>query len=285
MLTVNFARTLQRQVEAKRYLQNALGNGELFTCPFVANCQNSCSAKHFYVDQRPHIGDHYDIHIDGEPQRIVVIGQEYGTSDQFVSVDDRTHTIHACGDHRFGKRNPHMRGTTSILRLLLGKGLGSDAEGERLGVGEAHLFQGFSLVNALMCSAIDRSPSEESGSGSAQGRASATMFKNCSNHLRALLQILEPTVVVVQGTNHKIVAAVSLALDASLLPGRQCVEVAGRDAEVLIIPHPSAPSYGWWGRSAKSRYLLDQIVPLIGNVGGRSASALPNRDIVMAGKI
>ena len=44
----------------------------------------------------------------------------------------------------FQGRNPHMRGTTSILRLLLDRCPGTDDEGERLfgeDKGTAHIFE------------------------------------------------------------------------------------------------------------------------------------------------
>ena len=45
-----------------------------------------------------------------------------------------------------------MRGTTLPRRLLLGREPGTDAEGERLLDG--HIFDGFALVNFLLCSAL-----------------------------------------------------------------------------------------------------------------------------------
>lgn len=53
-------------------------------------------------------------------------------------------------------RNPHMRGTTSALRILFGNGLGADWEGEFVTTvnGERfHVFDAFALVNVLLCSA------------------------------------------------------------------------------------------------------------------------------------
>ncbi len=60
----------------------------------------------------------------------------------------------AGGDYQ--ARNPHMRGTANVLRLLFGIPLGADhnsefmmIEGERI-----HIFDAFALVNYLLCSAV-----------------------------------------------------------------------------------------------------------------------------------
>lgn len=47
-----------------------------------------------------------------------------------------------------------MRGTSSTLRLLLGREPGDDEEGERLLDG--HIFGGFALVNYLLCMALKK---------------------------------------------------------------------------------------------------------------------------------
>ena len=67
-----------------------------------------------------------------------MVGQEYGRKDELVKLEDRHEMIvnWAGHDQRFkaqdgyAVRNPHMKGCTSLLRLILGLGLGADYDGE-----------------------------------------------------------------------------------------------------------------------------------------------------------
>ena len=75
-----------------------------------------------------HVGKHYDLLVDDQELRIVVVGQEYGQAFSQVDLEGRTSMIDGSASEGFGRRNPHMRGTTSILRLLLGGEPGTDVE-------------------------------------------------------------------------------------------------------------------------------------------------------------
>ena len=157
-----------------------------------------------------HVGRRFDLRVDGRPLRIVVVGQESGLPKDpqlqrlasRVSLDDRYLQIHdSAGVKRryytepgHQGRNPHMRGTTSALRVIFGKGLGADHAGEFIhpaGGKPFHIFDGFALVNRLLCSA---GPPQSS-----QGRPTRTMFQNCATHFAATMSILQPTLVISQG--------------------------------------------------------------------------------------
>ena len=77
-----------------------------------------------------HVGKHYDLTVNGQELRIVVVGQEYGSRHRCHTLEERT----AMGNRSTGfqGRNAHMKGTTSLLRLMLGRRTGSDPEGELL---------------------------------------------------------------------------------------------------------------------------------------------------------
>ncbi len=157
-----------------------------------------------------HVGRRFDLTLGGEPLRIVVVGQESGLAKgpsaaifgRKVTMETRyRQTLNGSGLERryyaqdgYPGRNPHMRGTTTALRLLLGTGLGTDYEGEfvRPIKGQPfHLFDGFALVNRLLCSA--------GPPGGSQGRPTSIMARNCGIHFAATLSILEPTIVILQG--------------------------------------------------------------------------------------
>jgi hypothetical protein len=119
-----------------------------------------------------HVGRHFDLEIGGRPLRIVIVGQESGwpkgpgarRRGRRVTLEKRYEIVHdVTGQERryyaepgHPGRNPHMRGTTQALRIIFGKGPGTRFEDEFVtpSKGRAfHIFDGFALVNRLLCSA------------------------------------------------------------------------------------------------------------------------------------
>ena len=155
----NPARTARRIRKLEEYVRCDLLYNERFICKHHQDCRAS-APPYFYEGQMSHVGKHYDLRVGGQELGIVVVGQEYGQELTGVDLEGRTAMIDGSAGKGFQGRNPHMRGTTSILRLLLDRRPGD--EGERLfgeDKGTAHIFDGFALVNALLCSAVKK-PSE-----------------------------------------------------------------------------------------------------------------------------
>ena len=206
-----------------------------------------------------HVGCHYDLEVDGRPMRIVCIGQEYGQSVSCVDLKERYQMISKYAPRNFNDRSKHMGGVTSTLRLLLGREPGLDKEGEQLFPG-THIFDGFALVNYLLCSVLKerRDPSEKGGG---KGNSSATMKRKCIRHLMKTLEILEPTVIVVHGKG------VSKWLaNKRLLLGENCLRTMRVNeswTDALVFEHPSSPGKGSWGVSTNSRYLRECVTPVI----------------------
>ena len=89
--------------------------------------------------------------------------------------------------------------------------------------------------------------------GAAKGRSSGVMQRNCAGHFRRTVEILEPTVVVLQGQGVRKWTAESLGIPKQGSVLEKAV-INGRDVDVLTFNHPSAPgSSAWWGRSPDSR--------------------------------
>src|SRR5208282_6002087 len=145
-----------------------------------------------------HVGSHYDLEIDGKPMRIVIVGQEYGHPPPRVDLKGRRAMVLDTGDKvRWHDRDPHMKGTTTLLRLLHKRRPGDDAPGEHLTLDSdepIHLFQGFALANYLLCSRVHEH--SERGKPRRQGRPTDTMFRNCTRHFMKAIDILEPTVLL-----------------------------------------------------------------------------------------
>ena len=207
-----------------------------------------------------HVGRHYDLEADGRPVRIVVLGQEYGQARECVDLAGRSEMIALSAQAGFRGRNPHMKGVTSTLRLLLGRSPGEDSEGERLFDG--HVFDGCAQVNYLLCTALT-TPRSKDAHGGGRGNSSVEMQRNCGRHFLHTMEILEPTVIVVHG-----LALRRWMTNALPLPQvgstAEVVEIAGRRADLLTFTHPSAGGHsGWWGATPRTRYLRETVAPAI----------------------
>ena len=262
--------TARRRDALKAYMdEHVLGPGG-FCCALYAACRGSTrDDDRFFEGQLSHLGHHYDLHLDGRPLRVVVVGQENGAPRQGVdpsciSLAERYEQIHgrsglerryrAGGGHR--ARNPHMRGTTSALRIIFGKGLGKnweeefiqDADGEPF-----HIFDAFALVNVLLCSNFHADKNT--------GASTKTMRRNCLSHFAATIKILEPTLLVLQGEGVQDWIAPVLGLMEERTP--HLAEANFADARVVVcrFSHPAAHLNLSWGNRLDAPYLLQVVEP------------------------
>ncbi len=252
------------------FTANVLAGG--FVCAHKSECKRSHPGT-FLEGQLHHVGQFYDLLLDRSPLRVVIVGQEYGHGPAQVDSHHRHAMIMDSGTQcRFEAepghkgRNPHMRGTTSALRLLFGIPLGSDYESESVPIdGErVHLFDAFALVNYLLCSAV----AEDSRS---RGLATPTMKKSCRHHFREALRILEPTVVVVQGKNFW--PWVQDAFDSVNRIHRShpvhAARLGSMQALVASFTHPSARYPSNWGMNDRTPYLLEVVAPSLAWIRNR----------------
>ena len=237
-----------------------LSDDGVFICRHFKECRASRSGFPFHPGQMNHVGRHYDLELDGQAMRIVVLGQEYGQAREYVDLAGRSEMIALSAQAGFRGRNPHMKGVTSTLRLLLGRELGDDEAGERLLDG--HIFDGFAQVNYLLCTALT-TPRSKDAHGGGRGHSSIAMQRNCGRHFLRTMEILEPTVIVVHG-----LALRRWMTNALPLPQvgstAEVVEIAGKRADLLTFTHPSAGGHsGWWGTTPRTRYLREAVAPAI----------------------
>jgi hypothetical protein len=256
----NRVKTHQRRKALETYLTtNILGSD--FICRDYGACKSS-HAGSYYEGQLHHIGQCYDILADGAPLRVMIVGQEYGQPPARVSCEARHEMIMSSGiDCRFTAesghepRNPHMRGTTSVLRLLFGIPLGADFNSEFISIdGERrHIFEAFALVNYLLCSAV----TEETKT---RGLATPEMKKNCLKNFRVALEILEPSVVIVQGKRYW--PSVQNAFDEVTPEIHQIyrAKLGSMQTLVAVFTHPSAHYPHNWGTNDHTPYLLSTVV-------------------------
>jgi hypothetical protein len=254
-------------VGAKRRVEqlDAYFRENVFRCGHLGACQLSAERKGYCFNpvQLPHVGAVYDLAHEGRPWRIAVCGQEAGGAKGDVSIIARSPRMSAYGRNKsFAERNPHMQGTTSALRLLFGLPLGSHPRDENIIVDGQyrHLFDAFALINALSCSST-------AGPTGKNGKPTREMRSNCVAHLRATVQILRPTVLVVQGS-------VAQSMLKQAFPDIQVrpkgAWIPGLDTLAPMLSHPSARSdprrgertrLGW--ADLASPYLREVVAPLL----------------------
>jgi hypothetical protein len=241
------------------FRENVLHCGHLGACRLSAERKGHC----FNPVQLPHVGAAYDLAHEGRPWRIAVCGQEAGGAKGDVSIVARSPRMSRWGRERsFAERNPHMQGTTSALRLLFGLPLGSHPRGENIIVDGQyrHLFDAFALINALSCSSTAAATGKN-------GKPTREMKRNCVGHLRATVQILRPTVLVVQGS-------VAQNMLRSAFPDMQLREMGGwipsLNTFAPMLSHPSARSDPRRGDRTRldwadlgSPYLREVVAPLL----------------------
>ncbi len=247
----------RRRELAAYYQRSVLGDG--FVCASAAPCRASVAKPGigFYEGQLPYLGEHYDTAIgDGALMRVLVVPMEVGRDWVHTGMDHFTEAIRGRASQRFSERNNHMRGVTFALRLAFGLGVGDDREGEYLDTpdGPVHVFEAYSMVNAVLCSAVTL--------GTTSSRQSQVMRRNCSRHLTAAVRILAPTLVISQGR-----AVGDHLAELFNVHRRHSSTVAncgleGHSFEWVDLPHPTARAPLSWSWRTHP-YLHDVVAPSI----------------------
>ncbi len=278
-------RTAQRVQDLDTYMLDKVLAPAGFKCVHHTICRQSHPGT-FYEGQLHHVGDHYDLRLNDIPCRIAVVGQEYGHKPPCVNREDRTRMVvqktglekRFKAESGYRARNPTSRGITSVLRLLLGRPLGSDFSGEFIipSVGRVHIFRMYALTNFLLCSAV--SSAKDSGQGSQKGRSTPTMRRNCASHFRRTMEILEPTVVILLGDNvwqwiqrERIFDEVTDVEESPLL---KYVQLNKSSALLCTFTHPTSYAERNWGWNDHTEYLLYKVRPTIESVHRRMGLTL-----------
>ncbi len=268
------AATARRIAELRAYMDANVLDAAGFCCASYEACKTSIrEGDRFFEGQLSHVGHHYDLELDERPLRVVVVGQEYavrslepGAKQGEVTLNDRYTMIHDGSglsrryytDGTHPARNPHMRGTTSALRVILGKGLGADWDEEFIQTSAGkpfHIFDAFALVNVLLCSAGPE--------GLATGRSTKVMRSNCLRHFRASMETLEPTVMVLQGHGVQRWVAPALGTLEERTPYLSEARWSGRRTLVCRFSHPSAHRPLRWGDRLDAPYLREVVDPTL----------------------
>jgi hypothetical protein len=257
--------TKARIARLRHYMRRNVLNGREFICSSWGECEGSIGVGcTFKEGQLSHVGKHYDLTMEGRSLRVVVVGQEVGaTAEPRVTLAQRYRHIHRGsglerrfdGDQDHTRRNPHMRGTTLALRTIFCKpGTGHATEFLQMDGEWVHMFDCFALVNRLLCAAHT--------AGTSTGRSTGTMLSNCERHFAATLEILDPTIVVIQGKRVWEWSQRILVARNNLAPNLVECEVAGRRVLVATFTHPSAWGKDRWD-SPGSLYMTEVVGPTL----------------------
>ena len=279
------ASTLERQTRLDVYMREHVLSDGRFLCSSGGACRGSLASlarsgtqAAFHEGQLHHVGDAYDLRINRQQMRVVVVGQDYGDGPARVDREQRSREVVVLSGQRrrfsasdgFDARDLALKGTTSVLRLLFGHYTGDDYDGEFIDIGERqkHIFEAFALVNFLLCSAVDAS----GPAARVVTVSTPVMQEQCTRHFKAALQILQPTVVVLLGKTplanwiaagrvFERAKAISRTLSEARLDG-QPVLIAGFANPSARVPHN-------WGANEESRYLRTTVLSTIREIHRR----------------
>jgi hypothetical protein len=259
-LSIDSQGTIERKLALTTFFNKRVLKGDSFICKNYLECKNSHQGI-FYEGQLHHVGDRYEVTFNEKPFRIMVVGQEYGHEPAKVGMDARSEMVLQDTGllKTFSERNPHMRGVTSALRLLYGLPLGSDRSSELMQTDAErfHLFEAFALVNYLLCSAVDH----ETGR---RGKATQTMLRNCQDHFKKAVEILDPSIMVIQSKGFWKTIANAFERVTQITDNLYRARLGEEEIIVAVFAHPSTPdNRSNWGRSADTPYLLNTVAPTL----------------------
>jgi hypothetical protein len=118
-----------------------------------------------------------------------------------------------------------------------------------------HVFAGFALVNRLLCSAGPKRSSE--------GHPAPTMFGACLEHFTATKRILEPTIVIMQGSGLDRRTQGIFERRRSFSENLHGARFEGSRVLLCTFTHPSAHGALRWGDRLDAPYLTDVVVPTL----------------------
>lgn len=260
------AATARRLRALHDYMDASVLGPKGFICSSLEACRGSVRGDNlFFEGQLSHVGRHYDLERGGRELRVMVVGQEDGSTRTRVSLEQRYEKIHGnsaltrryAAEPGHERRSFHMRGTTSALRVIFGKELGitwedefvQDADGQSF-----HMFDAFALVNALLCAVHPP--------GSAEGRGTKVMRRNCLRHFDATMRTLQPTLLVLQGEGVQDWIAPALGVMEQRSSHLAEAHPAGGRVVVCRFSHPSARGKLSWG-SLGAPYLREVVEPTL----------------------
>lgn len=254
------ARRIRRYDEYMR--REVLDPAGHFVCASARECLDSARVANpgcsYYEGQLGYIGSHYDLSVDGTPWRMLFVGMELGgTIAPYSRIDRVTRSADHTRAYVPANRNPHMNGVVLGIRYALGLGAYGDAEWVEFdGTGErAHVLDCYALMNARLCSATEK-PYSNASAGTDE------MTRRCFRHLQAVMEILEPTLVVIQGKGLWRELG-PLLPGEDIGDGRVALRRVASPVSTLVaaLSHPRSEQYRW--QASDDFYFQGVVAPAI----------------------
>lgn len=198
--------TRTRYEKLKRYYEIKGLNADNFNCKHYAACEKSQpnGVHNQYKGGTAGLSPFYDVKYKGKEVRVLVVGKEsaytpaesYGTTNNFI---DRSKALL---ERINGARNPHIEGTLITLKKIFQ-------------VKTKYIFASYALSNALKCAFQIKNKMNKRTT-----RDNVQMKNNCFEYLVEEIKILEPTVLITQGSwsTYPFVNKLSIALGSTFKP-------------------------------------------------------------------
>ena len=155
---------------------------EGFRCDYLSECKQG-AIKHnrnFITGSWVYVGSEYgSADFEGHPTRILFVGIDRG-GDEHPDSEEFKDTQSAFRGAAKAPTNPHMGGVSLIMARLTNEPDYSVVSHQ------------FSLTNAVMCV-------EQTGSKTTE--RTPAMKRNCSQHLKTVIECLEPQLIITQGVD------------------------------------------------------------------------------------
>jgi len=172
-----------------------IADGQSFGCKHLSDCRSSADRRgnEFYTGQWPYVGTEYGkALVGGVPTGVMFVAMDRGGYDE-SDLPSFADTQESYRRSAHSPSNPHMGSVSVILKFLL------DSDDPEV---RSHQY---ALANTIKC---------VEGTGSMTTKPSSVMRKNCSGHLRAEIDQLEPHIIVTQGWPERTIKSLYPDLDS-----------------------------------------------------------------------
>ena len=222
-----------------------------FHCEHWENCYESISKKNKVEKNKvskgdwTYVGHQYgEASVNGKKAKILFVSmlKQIWDENKLKKGEDFESVQKGFRTSALKPRTPHMGGVNVELKYLLDEGTSCEDR-----------CQQFALTNAVRCCFRLGAPYHATG----------MMEKNCASHTKAIIQALEPDIIIAQGNNpshslRKLFDPINVETYDNGRTGHssRSVEIGQREEFLfLLTAHPAnCPGFGW-----KAGYLPDEL--------------------------
>ena len=179
--------TKTRYDKLKRYYEIHRLNADKFKCKDVASCEKSQpnGIQNQYKGGTAGLSPFYDVKYKGKSVRVLIVGKEsgYKPNETYRTTPNFDARNKAVLEVIYGGRNNHIEGTLDALK-------------EIFQINTNYIYASYALSNVLRCSF----QVENKFTHRTAVHDTAQMRSNCFEYLVEEIKILEPTVLITQGS-------------------------------------------------------------------------------------